>query len=91
MLLPNGKYAAIYADPPWYWRARSAKGEGRSARRHYSTMTIEQLWLLPVGKIAARDSVLFLWCIDSMLPEALSVVKAWGFNLQDRRFHLDQD
>lgn len=32
------KYKIIYADPPWQFRTYSAKGQGRSAERHYPTM-----------------------------------------------------
>jgi hypothetical protein len=33
---------------------------------------------MKVGEIALPDCALFLWCIWSMLPEALEVVAAWG-------------
>lgn len=29
--------------------------------------------------ITARDAVLFMWAVSAMLPDALDVVKAWGF------------
>jgi N6-adenosine-specific RNA methylase IME4 len=73
----RGAYGALLVDPPWYWRARSAKGDRRAPP--YQRMSFEQIVLLPVGEIAAPDSALFLWCIDSMLREALAVISAWGF------------
>jgi N6-adenosine-specific RNA methylase IME4 len=36
-------------------------------------------WALPTAELVAPDCVLFLWAIDPMLPEALEVIKAWGF------------
>jgi len=32
-----------------------------------------------VGSISAKDSVLFLWAVSPQLPEALQVMKDWGF------------
>jgi N6-adenosine-specific RNA methylase IME4 len=42
-------------------------------------MSLKEIMALPVADIAAKDSVLFIWAIDSMLPQALEVIKAWGF------------
>jgi N6-adenosine-specific RNA methylase IME4 len=71
--------AAILADPPWTFETFSERGKGRSAERHYSCMGIEAIKSLPVAKIAAADSALFLWATNPMLPAALEVVGAWGF------------
>ena len=48
------KYSVIYADPPWQFKAYSAKGMGRSAEKHYPTMDIEAIKGLPVGELFAR-------------------------------------
>ena len=34
---------------------------------------------LPVNDIAADNSILFMWATFSKLPDALEVIKAWGF------------
>ena len=34
------KYSVIYADPPWQFKAYSAKGMGRSAEKHLSLIHI---------------------------------------------------
>jgi N6-adenosine-specific RNA methylase IME4 len=73
------KYKVIYADPPWHFKVRSKKGEGRSAIKHYNVMTIEGIKNLPINELADDNSVLFMWIISSMLPEALEVIKVWGF------------
>jgi len=75
--LPRNRFGVIYADPPWRWEARSAKGEGRAPP--YSRMTLDDIKALPIAERAAPDCVLFLWCLDAMLPQALEVIKAWGF------------
>jgi N6-adenosine-specific RNA methylase IME4 len=58
---------------------RSPKGEGRSASNHYGVMSLDDIKALPVADLAAKDCALFLWAIDSMLPQALDVIEAWGF------------
>lgn len=71
-----GRYAVIYADPPWRY---SQKGLQGAAEKHYPTMSIEELSALPVAELAAPDSVLFLWATFPQLPEALRLIRAWGF------------
>jgi N6-adenosine-specific RNA methylase IME4 len=60
-------YDLIMADPPWPTRLYSAKGEGKSFARHYGAMTFEAIAALPVGQLAARDCILFLWCTWPLL------------------------
>ena len=83
---PAGPFQVIYADPPWRWRAWSAAGEGKSAVQHYGVMDEAALAALPVAGAAARDAVLFLWVIQSMLPDALRLIEAWGFELKTVAF-----
>ena len=82
----TGGFGAILADPPWHWRARSSKGEGRSAKRHYNVMSLDEIAALPIGALAADDAALFLWAIDPMLPQALEVIDAWGFTFKTVAF-----
>lgn len=80
------QYNIIYADPPWPYRAWSEKGMGRSPEIHYPTMTFAQIAELPVERLAADDAVLFLWVTFPTLPEAFSVIKAWGFTYKTVAF-----
>jgi N6-adenosine-specific RNA methylase IME4 len=82
MNFPEGKFKVIYADPPWLFRTWSQKGEVKSPSQHYSCMNLEDICKLPVSDIAMDDSVLFLWVIQSMLPEALKLMAAWGFGFK---------
>jgi N6-adenosine-specific RNA methylase IME4 len=71
-------YGVIYADPPWRFEPYSRDtGLDRSADNHYPTMTIDDIRSLEIP--VADDAVLFLWATVPMLPEALSVMSAWGF------------
>ena len=42
-------------------------------------MSISDICKLPVDRISDNDCVLLMWVVDPMLPEALEVIKAWGF------------
>lgn len=71
------KFKTIYADPAW-----PERGGGkirRGANRYYKTMTVKQIKALRVRDIAADNAHLYLWCTNNYLPDALEVMKAWGF------------
>ena len=72
----------IYADPPWRYAQKGLQG---AAEKHYPTMGIDELCTLPVADLAAPDSVLFLWATFPQLPEALRLIKAWGFQRSEER------
>ena len=78
---PDRKYQIIYADPAWGYRnSPSKKGRTRVfARNHYELMKTKDIMALPVGDIAEKRSVLFLWATLPMLPDAFQVIQAWGF------------
>ena len=78
-----GKYNIIYADPPW--RYESGKVQG-AAENHYPTMSIDNLCALPVAELTAKDCALFLWATFPQLPEALRLIKAWGFQYKTVAF-----
>ena len=79
--LPKGKYAVIYADPPWlYGRDQHGKEEQDTVlSSHYPSMPTEDICQLPIGKLAGDNSVLFLWTTSPKLFEAKAVIEAWGF------------
>ena len=81
------KFGAIYADPPWSFRTWSAKGTGRSAVSHYDCLDFSALTALPVADLAAEDCALFLWATDPMLPRAIELIQAWGFEYKTVAFH----
>ena len=76
---PAGPFDLISADPPWHFTTFSDKGQGKSPSRHYPTMSIDWLCRLAVRNIAAPNSALVLWVYGPRLPDALTVMKGWGF------------
>ena len=79
-------YGVILADPPWTFRNYSPKGEDRNANQHYDVMTLGEImtYRLPYMR---RNCALFLWATDPLLPEALQVMRAWGFTYSTVAFH----
>lgn len=82
------KYNIIYADPPWQYKVWSKKGNGRSAETHYHTMQKQDIQNMQnvIDRIAAKDSVLFLWVIAPCLQEGIELIKAWGFTYKTIAF-----
>lgn len=82
-LIASGKrYRVILADPPWPYSNINGKVLGASQGppdSHYKTMSINDICALPVGKIAEKNSALFLWTTGPKLDCAFPVLKAWGF------------
>ena len=79
----TGTYEIIYADPPWRYSAKKVQG---AAENHYPTMSIDELCALPVAELAAKDSALFMWATFPQLPEALRLIRAWGFTYKSVAF-----
>ena len=78
--LPDKRYGVILADPPWRFEPYSrVTGMDRAAESHYPTSPLAEIKALDVESIAAADCVLFLWATAPMLPQAIEVMKAWGF------------
>lgn len=76
----HGRYHVIYADPPWRYKNERTGGSMKSgAASKYPVLSVDEIASLPVGELAERNSVLFLWATVPMLPEGLRVMETWGF------------
>jgi N6-adenosine-specific RNA methylase IME4 len=78
--LERNSFGCIAADPPWRFRTWSESNQKKSASRYYDLMMTDDIMALPVGELAAPDSVLLLWAVNPMLPQAIAVMEAWGFS-----------
>lgn len=74
-------YQIIYVDPPWQYRDTADAGK-RGAEHHYAVMALPDLCALPVGELATENSLLAMWWVPPMPEEALTLVRAWGFELK---------
>ena len=77
------KYNVIYADPPWKYGSKQPFLQ-KGTRFHeleeiYTTESVKTMSEWDVGRIADTDCALFMWSTDSHIPEAIELMKAWGF------------
>ena len=76
----EGRFSTILADPPWQFMNRTGKMAPEHKRLlRYPTMELEEIRQLPVGRLAAARSHLYLWVPNALLAEGLEVMRAWGF------------
>ena len=75
-----GQYSTILADPPWQFQNRTGKMAPEHRRLlRYPTMELKEVLELPVSRLAAAKSHLYLWAPNALLQEGLRVMEAWGF------------
>jgi N6-adenosine-specific RNA methylase IME4 len=89
------KFAIIYADPPWDYQGQ-VQHAGRSsaptggAASHYPTMTLPMLKRMRVETLAEPDALLFLWTSSPHMPQAIELMRAWGFEYMTVAFVWDK-
>lgn len=91
---PDGtpmKYGAIYIDPPWSFKNYSQKGEDKNPNQHYPCMKYEDMAVLPIGEMASDNCAMFMWIVDTHLPEALKLFSDYGFDYKTIAFIWDKD
>lgn len=76
-----GQFATILADPPWQFQNRTGKMAPEHKRLlRYPTMELAEILELPVARVAAAKSHLYLWVPNALLSEGLEVMRRWGFS-----------
>jgi N6-adenosine-specific RNA methylase IME4 len=73
----SGRFSVIYADPPWTDEFGPSAGQ---VELHYPVMSDDEIEALDVESIAADDSILYMWTLPHMMPTALEIMEAWGFD-----------
>ncbi len=84
------QFGAILCDPPWAFRTYSNKHTipHRCAMDHYQTMPLADMKALWIP--ASKDAALFLWTVDSHLPDGIELAQAWGFQYKTIAFVWDK-
>lgn len=72
----------VFPDAPWTYAVNYANLQGIAP---YPAMTLDELKSLPVGDVAAPNSLLLLWATNPLLPSALELIEAWGFRCVSAR------
>jgi N6-adenosine-specific RNA methylase IME4 len=79
------RYNIVYADPPWSYKDKALSGN-RGACCKYDVMDTSDISKLPIGDIAAKDSVLFMWVTMPKLNECFGLIESWGFQYKTCAF-----
>lgn len=75
-----GKFGTILADPPWRFANRTGKMAPEHKRlMRYETMSMQDIYELPVAQLALPESHLYLWVPNALILEGLETMKRWGF------------
>ena len=98
--IPDGRFLVIYADPPWLHGnipSGLPLGQGRSAAEVYQTLDTAAIKSLrvqvdvggvstdkPVRELCGDLGILYLWACAPLLPQALEVMTAWGFEYKQQ-------
>ena len=72
------KYQIIYADPPWDYDDKK-NCDPKMGGITYPVLKLPILKTLKVPEICDKNCLLFLWVTGPKLPEAIELMKAWGF------------
>ncbi len=78
-----GGYQIIYADPPWSYNDSGCIG---AAAKEYETMDTRSIADLPIGDIAAKDAVMFMWGTYPKIADLLELIPRWGFTYKSIAF-----
>ena len=104
-MLPDKKYAIIYADPPWDYGGKmqydksSIKTENvdfkknifiSSASFKYPTLKLSELKELNVASICEDDALLFMWTTGPQFANSIELGKHWGFEYKTVAFVWDK-
>ncbi len=75
------------ADPPWAYNDRKTGGSHKSgSAQHYLTMTNGEIERLGSELKTHENCYLFLWTTYPMIPHALKIIEAWGFQYRTVAF-----
>ncbi len=74
-------YDFIMADPHWRFETWSEKGRmTKGPDRHYQTESIQKIIEeFPVGDLASKTCLLWLWATHPMIDQQIAAGRAWGF------------
>jgi N6-adenosine-specific RNA methylase IME4 len=82
-LIASKQFTVIYADNPWEFDNKAARGSVERGGNYKSTMSVEEMAAMGalVKHHAADNALLFLWCPIAFIlnGSGVAVARAWGF------------
>lgn len=89
LIVPEGGFKVIYADPPWPFRTFSKEKQvpARGAQP-YQCMRLNEIAALPLQDVMAKNCAVILWENDSIPGSLDFLTKAWGLRLGTRNLFI---
>ena len=87
------KYDIIVADPPWkYPKKNKMLAFGNKIEPPYPCVSTASLCAMgdDIKKLCKEDCVLYMWTTSTHMPDALQVMKDWGFKYVNVAFVWDK-
>lgn len=75
----SGKFTTVVIDPPWDWGDEGDVDQMGRAKPDYHTLSLSQIFGLPVKDLSAPDAHLYLWITARSLPKGFGLLDAWGY------------
>jgi len=75
----NNKYNVIYADPPWDIGSFVLDKWESPLEEKYPTMSLDDLKKIDINSLKDENCVLFMWSTLTTIPDAIELMKSWGF------------
>lgn len=83
--IPKGLYNVCYVDPPWKFDNQNTGGSLISgASQKYPTMSTDDIITLMQKMPFHKNSVLFMWATNAMLPDAMRIISELGFQYKGK-------
>lgn len=76
--LPGQTFDVLMVDCPWFYTDQTL-ALALNPGHHYPCLKDEELAALPVGSVANKDSMMFMWSTSLTLKRALDLMTLWGF------------
>jgi N6-adenosine-specific RNA methylase IME4 len=73
----NGPYRVGVIDVPWPYEQRTEDPSHRAVRP-YPTLSLAQIFALPVASLLHEDAILWVWTTNLFMRHAYTVLDTWG-------------
>lgn len=85
--LRRNHYRVIYMDPPWAFKTFTDNRAPYRGEKPYDVMTLDEIKLLPVADVAAKDACIIMWVLGSHLDQAIRLGEHFGFKYNTDLFY----
>ncbi len=73
-------WQVIYSDVPWMYKSKKTGGSMISgSAQKYPVMDLDDIKVLDIKSLCSEKTLLFEWVPVPLIPEAVDVIRAWGF------------